>query len=266
MKLGFRGSWAFVTGASSGLGAEFARQLAHQGANLVLSSRNEQKLRRVAEDLARVNGVTTHAIAADLGVPGGAGQLLTALDALDLPILHVVNNAGFGSVGPFANSEPEREERMVRVNVESVVSIARYFLPRLLARGQGGLIQVASTSAFQPTPLMATYGASKAFVLSFSLSIAEEARGSGVRVMALCPGPVPTGFQEAAGIHPSSLLKFAKLDAADVVETALDGYKAGRTVVVPGTVNSLQTAAVKVLPREVVVRAARWAMQGLGRG
>jgi len=266
MKFSFRGSWALVTGASSGLGAEFARQLAHQGTNLVLTSRNEVKLRRVAEDLARVNGVSTHAIAADLGVPGGARQLLDRLEALDLPILHVINNAGFGSAGPFANSDPEREERMVRVNVESVVSVARYFLPRLLTRGQGGLIQVASTSAFQPTPLMATYGATKAFVLSFSLSVAEELRGSGVRVTVLCPGPVPTGFQEAAGIHASSLLRFAKLEPNDVVETALEGYRRGKTIVVPGAVNSVQTAAVRVLPRQVVVRAARWAMQGLGRG
>jgi short-subunit dehydrogenase len=113
---------------------------------------------------------------------------------------------------------------------------------------------------------MATYGATKAFVLSFSLSVAEELRGSGVRVTVLCPGPVPTGFQEAAGIHQSSLLKFTQLEPSDVVETALDGYRRGRTIVVPGTMNSLQTAAVRVLPRQVVVRAARWAMQGLGRG
>ena len=155
---------------------------------------------------------------------------------------------------------------MVRVNAESMVGIARHFLPRLLGRNDGGLIHVASTAGFQPTPFMATYGASKAFVLSFTLSLAEEVRGTGVRVTALCPGPVPTGFQEAAGIHPSGLLKLSRLDAPTVVEAALEGYAAGRTVVVPGALNSLQTTAVKVLPTGLVVRAARWAMQGLGRG
>jgi short-subunit dehydrogenase len=154
---------------------------------------------------------------------------------------------------------------MVRVNAEAIVVIARHFLPRLLGRGEGGLIQVASTASFQPTPFMATYGATKAFVLSFTLSLAEEARGSGVRVMALCPGPVPTGFQQAAGIHKSGLLKLTGLDAHSVVEAALAGYAAGRSLVVPGKLNSLQTTAVGVLPRGLVVRATRWAMQGLGR-
>jgi short-subunit dehydrogenase len=261
----FAGTWALVTGASSGLGAEFARQLAQRGTNLILTARSRDKLQRFAEDLSRVNGVSTHALLADLGAPGGSRSLLEQVEALGVHVTHVVSNAGFGSAGPFTNSDPETEERMVRVNAEAVVVIARHFLPRMLARREGGLIQVASTAAYQPTPFMATYGASKAFVLSFSLSLAEEVRGSGVRVLSLCPGPVPTGFQEAAGIHSSGLLKLTRLDAPAVVEAALAGYVAGRNVVVPGALNSLQTTAVKMLPRGFVVRAARWAMQGLGR-
>jgi short-subunit dehydrogenase len=265
-KLDFRGSWALVTGASSGLGAEFARQLAHQGTNLILTARSAGKLQRLAEDLARVNGVSTHAIPADLSAQGGVQGLLSAVDALGVSVLHVINNAGFGSTGSFVNADPEQELRMVRLNCESVVAIARHFLPHLVARGTGGLLQVASTSAYQPTPYMATYGASKAFVLSFTLSLAEEARGSGVRILALCPGPVPTGFQEAAGIHgTSAMLKIARLEAPTVVETALAAYRSGRDVAVPGAFNTLQTAAVKLIPRGVVLRAARWAMHGLGR-
>jgi short-subunit dehydrogenase len=262
----FAGSWALVTGASSGLGAEFARQLAHRGANLVLTARSRERLTRFAEDLSRVNGVASHALVADLAEPGGARALLSQIDALGVHVSHVINNAGFGSTGAFATSDAEAEARMVRLNAESVVSIARHFLPRLLGRNEGGLIQVASTSGFQPTPFMATYGASKAFVLSFTLSLAEEVRGTGVRVTALCPGPVRTGFQEAAGIHPSGLLKLTRLHAPRVVEAALDGYAAGRVLVIPGALNSLQTTAVRFLPRGLVVRAARWTMQGLGRG
>jgi short-subunit dehydrogenase len=261
----FRGTWALVTGASSGLGAEFAKQLAQRGTNLILSARSGEKLQRLAEDLSRVNGIASHALVADLGAPGGSRALLEQVESLGMHVSHVVNNAGFGSAGPFTSSDPQTEERMVRVNAEAIVVIARHFLPRLLGRGEGGLIQVASTASFQPTPFMATYGATKAFVLSFTLSLAEEARGSGVRVMALCPGPVPTGFQQAAGIHSSGLLKLTGLDARTVVETALSGYAAGRSIVVPGKLNSIQTTAAGVLPRGLVVRAARWAMQGLGR-
>jgi short-subunit dehydrogenase len=261
----FAGTWALVTGASSGLGAEFARQLGERGANLILTARSGDKLERIAADLARVNGVETRVIVADLSAPGGARSLCDQVEARGVYVSHVVNNAGFGSTGAFTNSDPETEARMVRLNSEAVVLIARHFLPKLLARGEGGLIQVASTSSYQPTPFMATYGATKAFVLSFSLSLAEEARASGVRVMALCPGPVPTGFQAAAGIHPSGLLKLTRLDANTVVKAALAGYAAGTDVVIPGALNSLQTTAVKVLPRGLVLRAARWAMQGLGR-
>ncbi len=265
-KLDFRGSWALVTGASSGLGAEFARQLAHLGTNLVLTARSEAKLERFAADLARVNGVSTHAIAVDLAAEGGAQKLLAAVDALGVPLLHVINNAGFGSTGAFVNSDPEHELRMVRLNCEAVAAVTRHFLPKFVASRAGGLLNVASTAAYQPTPYMATYGASKAFVLSFTLSLAEELRGSGVRVLALCPGPVPTGFQQAAGMHgDGAIVRVAQLEAPSVVETALAAYAEGRDVAVPGALNALRTAAVKVMPRGVVLRAARWAMHSLGR-
>src|SRR5690606_25917714 len=194
-RIDYRGSWVLVTGASSGIGAAFARKLAHRGANLVLTARSAERLERLAADLSRINGIETRVVAADLGTPEGVRALLEGVDALGVPIEHVVNNAGFGSTGPFCTAQPETEQSMVCVNCQAVVAIARHFLPELVRRGRGGVINVASTSGYQPTPFMATYGATKAFVLSFSLALSEELRGSGVRMLALCPGPVPTRFQ-----------------------------------------------------------------------
>lgn len=264
-KADFAGKWVLITGASSGLGEEFARQLAHRGANLVLTARSEEKLRYFTQDLARVNGISARYVVADLGEPQGITALLDGVDALGVSVDHVVNNAGVGSAGSFANSDAAAETRMVRLNSEAVMRISRHFLPAMVARGAGGLIQVASTVAFQPMPFMSTYGATKAFVLSLSLALAEEVRDSGVRVLAFCPGPVVTGFQRAAGIQKTGLVRIAKLEAPRVVRTALEAYDEGRLLVVPGAFNVVQTAAVRVLPRAFVLRATRWAMQGLGR-
>ncbi|MGC4091825.1 MAG: SDR family oxidoreductase [Polyangiaceae bacterium] len=261
----FSGKWVLVSGASSGLGEEFARQLAHLGANLVLTARSEQKLRLFAQDLAQVNGIQTHVVVADLAEPEGIRGLLSGIDALGVQVCHVINNAGFGSTGAFSLSEAQAEARMVRLNCEAVMSITRHFLPGMLARNEGGFLNVASTSGFQPTPFMATYGATKAFVVSFSLALAEELRGSQLRVTALCPGPVLTGFQRSAGIQKSGLMRVAKLDAPRVVRSALDAYAEGRLLQVPGALNSVQAAAVRFLPRGVVLRATRWAMESLGR-
>jgi short-subunit dehydrogenase len=264
-KLSFSHSWVLITGASSGLGAEFAKQLGHRGANLILSARSVDKLGRLASDLAKVNGIETRVVVADLATPEGVDQLTADVDRLGVPLLHVINNAGFGSTGAFVTSNAETERRMLRLNAEAIVAVTRHFLPRLIARAEGGFIQVASTAGFQPTPFMATYGATKAFVLSFTLALAEELRGTGVRALGLCPGPVPTGFQQAAGIPASGLLKLSRLEAPEVVDTALGAYEDGRTLVVPGALNSVQTTAVKFLPRALVSRAARLAMRGLGR-
>lgn len=263
-RIDYRGSWVLVTGASSGIGAAFARKLAHRGANLVLTARSAERLERLAADLSRINGIETRVVAADLGTPEGVRALLEGVDALGVPIEHVVNNAGFGSTGPFCTAQPETEQSMVCVNCQAVVAIARHFLPEFVRRGRGGVINVASTSGYQPTPFMATYGATKAFVLSFSLALSEELRGSGVRMLALCPGPVPTRFQETAGLRLGRLLRLSKLEAAEVVEAALDAYDRNASVVIPGTLPALSARAVAVLPRTVVLRAARWLLEHRG--
>jgi len=261
----FSGTSALVTGASSGLGEEFARQLAHRGCNLVLSGRSREKLETLASDLSRINGVATRVVKADLAQPGGAEQLALVVDDLGVTIDHLINNAGFGSAGEFADAEALRQTTMVRVNCESVVCLSSHFLRGMVARNRGGIINIGSTAAYQPTPYMATYGASKAFVVSFSAALASELEKTDVRVLACCPGPVPTGFQAAAGMPEGSVLKFAKLEPNDVVQSTLQAYAAGRVVYVPGKVNSMQTTLSKMLPRSVVVRAAKYTMRKLGR-
>ena len=218
----FTGTTALVTGASSGLGEEFARELARRHVNLVLTSRSQERLEQLAQDLSRVNGVTVQVLVQDLAVPDGALQLSRELKSRGIAIDHLINNAGFGSAGRFENMDGEREASMVRVNAESVVVLSRALLLGMLERKRGGILNVASTAGHQPTPYMATYGATKAFVLSFTLALAEELRGSGVRALALCPGPVPTGFQAAASIPSGAVLSIAKLDAHTVVERALN--------------------------------------------
>ncbi len=261
----FAGATALVTGASSGLGEEFARELGRRHCNLVLSARSRDKLEQLALDLARVNGVTAHVITQDLSAPGGALALSQELKARGLVVDHLINNAGFGSSGRFENTDAEREAAMVRVNCESVVVLSRALLRGMLDRKRGGILNVASTAAHQPTPFMSTYGASKAFVLSFTLALAEELRGTGVHALALCPGPVPTGFQAAASIPSGAVLSIAQLDAHTVVERALDAYARRHTLETPGLINGVQTLASKLLPRSLVVRAARLTMSKLGR-
>jgi len=261
----FGGTTALVTGASSGLGEEFARELARRHANLVLSARSREKLERLAADLARVNGVKVDVIAKDLSEPDGALHLTRELKTRGIVVDHLINNAGFGSAGRFETTDVEREAQMVRVNCESVVVLTRALLRGMLDRKRGGVLNVASTAAHQPTPFMATYGASKAFVLSFTLALAEELRGTGVHALALCPGPIPTGFQAAANIPSNAVLSIAKLDPHTVVECALDAYARHAVLKTPGLVNRAQTLAVKMLPRSLIVRAARLTMTKLGR-
>lgn len=261
----FSGTTALVTGASSGLGEEFARELARRHCNLVLTARSREKLEQLASDLSRVNGVTVQVITQDLATTDGALELAKTIKARNITVDHLINNAGFGTAGRFESMDVEREARMVRVNCESVVVLSRALLRGMLDRRRGGILNVASTAGHQPTPFMSTYGATKAFVLSFTLALAEELRGTGVHALALCPGPVPTGFQAAASIPSGAVLSIAKLDAHTVVERALDAYARRAVLKTPGFVNSVQTLASKVFPRSLVVRAARLTMTKLGR-
>ncbi|HVH98784.1 MAG TPA: SDR family oxidoreductase [Enhygromyxa sp.] len=248
----FGGTWVLVTGASSGIGEQFARQLAAHRANLVLTARSGDTLRALADELAKAHGIETAVVAADLGAPGGA---VTLCQQVTQPITHLISNAGFGTFGEFAQTNPEQQAAMVRLNCETVVVLARHFLPAMLERKAGGIIHVASIVSFMPSPFYATYGATKAFVLSFSSALSGEVYGSGVRVMAVCPGPVPTGFQEAAGITMAMTPQPNILSAAETVRRGISAYVRGDDVYVPGVYNRLSTWAVQKLPRRMLVRS-----------
>jgi hypothetical protein len=250
----FRGTRALVTGASSGIGEELARQLAAKGCALVVTARSEGKLRALAEELTAAHGVTVDVIAGDLGAAGGAVALADEIDRRGLRIDHLMSNAGFGTGGALVESDEARQAEMVRLNCEALVVLTRRFLPSMVERRAGGIIHVASIAGNQPVPFMATYGATKAFVLSFSLAVAEEVRHAGVRVLALCPGPVPTGFQSTAGVDIAPSQRRAVLTAAETVRIGLRAYERRRTVCVPGGLNKLGSVGSRLLPRAVVVR------------
>jgi short-subunit dehydrogenase len=177
---------------------------------------------------------------------------------------HAVNNAGFGSAGAFARLDDAREAAMVRLNVEAVLKLTHGLLEPMQAAGRGGIINVASTASFQPVPFMATYGATKAFVLSFTLALAEELERTGVRAMALCPGPVRTGFQAAAGIDRPGIAA-AELSSEQTITRALAAYERGERLCVPGFVNGAQAVASRLLPRSLITWATARTMKRLGR-
>ncbi len=264
----YSGTWALVTGASSGIGEEFARQLAARKANLILTARSEDKLRRLGRDLIQRYGVQTRVVPVDLGRAGGAERLCITVDALNLVVDHLVNNAGFGSAGKFTEGAEMRAADMVRLNCEAVTVLSRHFLAGMALRGRGGVIHVSSIAGFQPVPYMAIYGATKAYVLSLSMALHEEVRGRGVRVLALCPGPVPTGFQSAAGIRMGGggSDSLAALSAEETVRRALDAYDERKDVLVPGRANWLGTIGSKILPRGILVKAVGEMMRRAGRG
>jgi uncharacterized protein len=257
-----KGTWALVTGASSGIGADFARQLAARGMHLVLTARSEDKLVALGDELTAAHGITTRVIAHDLGAVDGASSLWQAVSALGNPMDLVVNNAGFGLAGRLAEQSPAELVQMVRLNCEALLVLSRLALPSMIERRSGGIINVASTASFQPVPYLSAYAASKAFVRSLSAALAEEVRDQGVRVMALCPGPVRTGFQERAGYALRSQEQLAELSSEETVRRGLEAYDRGREVFVPGAVNQATSIAGKLTPSAILVRSVGRMMRG----
>ncbi|MFN7150772.1 MAG: SDR family NAD(P)-dependent oxidoreductase, partial [Microthrixaceae bacterium] len=231
---------ALVTGASSGIGVELARELARRGHGVTLVARRRPEMERLAEELRHL-GVRVEVLPTDLTDPGARLELLEQVERLGLVVDVLVNNAGASTVGPVHRSDPSAELRMVELDVVAVVDLCSRVLPGMVERGRGSVLNVASTAAFQPLPGQAGYGACKAFVLSYTRSLGGELRGTGVRATAVCPGPVDTGFGEAAGFAKedaeAALPAFMWEEAASVARDALDGLEAGRAVVIPGTAN-----------------------------
>ena len=247
------GTTAIVTGASSGLGAEFARTLAVRGANLVLVARREDRLTALADELASAHGVTVHPLALDLAAPGAVDELRGFVRERDLTIDSLINNAGFGMHGALADADAARIDEQVRLNVGMLVSLTREFLPEMTASGRGVLVNVASTAAFQPVPLMAVYGATKAFVLSFTEAVAFETRESGLRVTTLCPGATRTEFFDVVGTEEARVGNYETPE--QVIATAMRALDARRTPasVVSGRGNAATAVMARIMPRAFIV-------------
>jgi short-subunit dehydrogenase len=249
---------ALVTGASAGIGRELARRFARGGHDLVLSARRADELRALAGELTAQHGVAARAIPADLADPAAPQRLYDETASAGLTVDVLVNNAGFGVYGPFAQADPGRLMAMLQVNVVALTHLTRLFVPGMVTRGRGRVLNVASTAAFLPGPLMAAYFASKAYVLSLSEALAHELRGTGVTVTCLCPGPTRTEFGTAAAMDGSKL--FDGPNVAEAGPVAEAGYRAtmrGKRVVVPGLLNRLSSFGTRFMPRSALMRIVR---------
>lgn len=243
---------ALVTGASAGLGARFARHLAEDGFDLILVARRKEKLVELADSLQIAFDIEADVIPMDLAHPKAASNLVAEIQR---PVDVLINNAGFGKYGSFAEMPPHQIEAMIQLNTVSLTLLTREVLPGMIERGRGRILNVASTAAFQPGPLMAVYYATKAYVLSFSEALAEELTGSGVTVTTLAPGPTETEFQGEAEMGRSRLFEGGLLrvmNAERVVEEAMEGLRKGKRLVVPGVMNKLTSIAPRFAPRALV--------------
>ncbi|MEX2253940.1 MAG: SDR family oxidoreductase [Acidimicrobiia bacterium] len=247
---------AVVTGASSGIGASFARVLAARGHELVLVARNESRLADLATELEREHSTKTEVLGADLERDAGVARVAARLGDDARPVELLVNNAGFGTSGPFHTLPVEQERSEIRLNVVALVELTHAALGPMVQRGHGGVINVSSVGAYQPTPLSATYGATKAFVSNFTNAIHEELRGTGVKAMVLAPGFTHTEFHVRAGITSKGMPEFLWQSADEVAEVAMRAYDRGRAVCVPGAINNVAAAFSGSMPAGVSRRVA----------
>jgi short-subunit dehydrogenase len=259
---GSRGT-ALVTGASSGIGLELARILGANHFDLVVTARSEDRLRALAAEITAASGASVRVVASDLAHPEGPEAVARAVpDGVDV----LVNDAGFATHGPFAETPLAAELDEIQVNVVALTHLTKLLLPAMRARGSGKILNVASTAAFVPGPFMAVYYATKAYVLSFSVALAEELAGTGVSVTVLCPGATRTGFEGRAGVEGTRLFRSGHvMGAREVAEAGYAGLMAGRTVVVPGVLNRLVASSSALAPRRVLAKIARALNEGDGQ-
>ena len=252
------GQTALITGASGGIGVDLAECFARDGYDVILTARSEKALVDVAARLTREHGVTAVPIATDLGAIGGGATLAGLIKARDLTVDVLVNNAGYGQAGALTASDRAVQLGMIDLNVRALVELTHLFWDDMVRRRRGGVLNVASTAAFQPGPLMAVYYASKAFVLSFSEALWEEARGTGLKVSCLCPGPTASGFRARAGTGETKLATVSPVaPSRPVAEQGYRGWQGNRRVVVTGTRNRIMASLVPFLPRAMLLRAVR---------
>ncbi len=249
---------ALVTGASGGIGLELARLFAAGGYDLVLVARSAGRLEELAAEL-RQQGVAVRVLAKDLADPKSPEEVFRELEAAGAEVDVLVNNAGFATFGRFSEIDLGRELEELQLNVVTLTHLTKKFLPGMLARRRGGVLNVASTAGFQPGPLMAVYYATKAYVLSFSEALAEEVAGAGLTVSALCPGPTQTGFQSRAGLEDSKLFSglLQVADAAAVARAGYEGFRAGKRVVIPGLINKIGVQSIRLTPRLLATKVVK---------
>ncbi len=252
-----------ITGASGGIGEAFAKIFAARGDRLVLTARGADRLAKVAASLG--DGVRTEILPADLSAPAGPAPLLSALEAKSIDVDVLVNNAGFGTFGPFAESVVEDELAQIQLNITSLTHLTRALLPGMIRRGRGRVLNVASLAAFQPGPMMAVYYASKAYVLSFSEALSNELKGSGVTVSCLCPGPTRTGFMARAKMgDPEVLAKsFTMMDAEEAARKGVEGLLQGRRLIIPGVLNKMLAHSTRFGSRALTASIVRSMMKSI---
>ncbi|TSC57600.1 MAG: short-chain dehydrogenase/reductase SDR [Candidatus Peregrinibacteria bacterium Greene0416_62] len=240
---------ALITGASGGLGEEFAKLFAQDSYDLVLVARNQERLQAVAKELQSKYNVAAHIIAIDLSVPNAATMLFKELQKRNIQVHTLVNNAGFGAYGLFHETSYEHEKQLLQVNITALTDLTKLLLPQMVQRKSGAILNIASTAAFQPGPLMAVYYASKAYVMNFSLALSEELKGTGISVTCLCPGPTKTGFEKNAHMGTSRLFQKRVMDAATVARIGYHALKTGRPLVVAGRLNAFGAFMTRFVPR-----------------
>ena len=247
-----------ITGASSGIGRELAKCFAADGSRLILLARNQDALRELANELQQAHKTQSEILPADLADPGAPLRVHEQLQGKGIQVDVLVNNAGFGAVGQFVELPLQRQLDMLEVNITALTRLTRLLLPGMVHRRRGGVLNVASTAAFQPGPLMAVYYASKAYVLSFSEAIAEELEGTGVTVTASCPGPTLTNFAEAANVKFSRLFMRSAMSAEEVARLGHDAFRKGKVVAVAGFRNWLLSSSVRFSPRFAIRKVVKF--------
>jgi uncharacterized protein len=249
---------ALITGASSGIGYELAQLFARDRYNLVLVARSADKLKQIADEFTRQFGISVKIISLDLSLPDAPEKVFSELQQEAIEIDVLVNNAGFASYGFFWETDLNAELQMMQLNMVALTHLTKLFLKEMVSRHEGKILNIASTAAFQPGPLMAVYYATKAYVLSFSEALANELQGTGVTVTALCPGPTESGFQARANMEESKLVSGKRImDAKTVAEIGYRGLMKGETVVIPGLKNKLLALSVRFTPRNLVTTIVR---------
>ena len=247
---------ALITGASGGIGAEMAREIAKDGYDLILVSRDQVQLEKVGSDLQNQLGIGWLAIAMDLSAPSKVEVLIKTLEEKAITPELIVNNAGYGVVGRVEKIDVEQQLGSVSLNVSVLTELSLKFLPQLLSKNRGGIINIGSVAGFFPGPYFSVYYATKAYVQSFTCAIAHELKSSNVKICVICPGPTRTGFQKRAGMTRSGVTRSgAAMTAEEVAKIGYAGYKKGRTVVVTGTLNRILVFLSQLVPASLFVRA-----------